>query len=156
MSPRFLSLMYVLKRPTAAQWTSPDKNVTRVCILNAYSWSLTTKSFLSAYGGVTIMTRLHCAMRIAFYAHLVPLGSPMIILNADRERRTEKPCGFGHTKSSKSSASALNLFTNPFRVPRFPSATRGFNFESKKDSIKVRRGYAMGIPAKQPCSEQIR
>lgn len=53
-----------------------------------------------------------------------------------------------HTKSSKSSASALNLLTNPDK-PRDPvllMATIGLNLDSSAVSKKTIRGYAIGIP----------
>lgn len=53
------------------------------------------------------------------------------------------------TRSSSSSASALNLLTKPDRPidPFRPSATKGLSFESKALSRKTMRGYAMGMPA---------
>ena len=52
------------------------------------------------------------------------------------------------TRSSSNSASALNLFTNPFRPsdPLLPSETRGFSFDPSIVSRKTMRGYAIGIP----------
>ncbi len=52
------------------------------------------------------------------------------------------------TKSSKSSASALNLFTKPFKPqePDLPNVTRGLNFDDKAVSKNTMRGYAIGIP----------
>ncbi len=53
-----------------------------------------------------------------------------------------------NTKSSNSSASALNLFTKPFRPkdPDLPNVMRGLNFEDKAVSKKTMRGYAIGTP----------
>lgn len=53
-----------------------------------------------------------------------------------------------HTRSSRSSASALNLFTKPDKPiePARPRATSGLSFDSSAVSRKTIRGYAIGIP----------
>ena len=79
---------------------------------------------------------------------LVALRRPMIILLHNREsiKRHQDELllsgSGGLTRSSSNSASALNLLTNPptFVDPRLPIATRGFNFDSSKASMKFIRG----------------
>ena len=53
------------------------------------------------------------------------------------------------TRSSSSSASALNLLTKLVKpkVPDFPKATKGLNLEPNDRSRNTNLGYAMGIPA---------
>ena len=52
------------------------------------------------------------------------------------------------TKSSNSSASALNLFTKPFKPkdPDLPNARRGLSLDDNAVSRNTMRGYAIGIP----------
>ena len=79
---------------------------------------------------------------------LVALRRPMIILLCNRESVKRYQGEWllsgsgGLTRSSSNSASALNLLTNPptFVDPRLPIATRGFNLDSSKASMKFIRG----------------
>ena len=72
----------------------------------------------------------------------------MIILQVEDSAEDTRSKPILLTRSSRSSASALNLLTKPDMpiAPFRPSATRGLSFVSRNDSRNVNRGYAMGIP----------
>ena len=81
-------------------------------------------------------------------SHLVATGCPVIVLRKAMRHVLQQTKLTWLTRSSNSSASALNLLTNPERpnVPFLPRWRRGLNFESRAVSRKTIRGYAMGIP----------
>ena len=74
---------------------------------------------------------------------------PMVVLQTTIKLGTEAREERIETRSSSSSASPLNLFTNPFNVPKAPdrpNVTRGLNFDDNAFSKNTMRGYAIGIP----------
>ncbi len=114
--------------------------------------------FLFAVRTSAIRKKKHAQSRSGADAHLVAPRRPVIVLPKSKAQTGQvlipptPHTGYltlQRTKSSNSSASALNLFTNPLRpsAPARPSATSGLNLLSSALSRKTRRGYAIGIPS---------
>jgi len=121
----------VFKTPTAAQCTSPETKVTRIPLILAKFCICWMNQLRSLWRQVGIS------------------GVPGSVLNHSTLWLLAVQWSF---RSSSSSASALNLFTNPLNpiVPLRPRATSGLNLDSKADSRNTIRGYAIGIPVAEP------
>lgn len=142
----FLPFASVIRTPTAAQCTSPDKNDTRT------RWSF-AKCCICSINRLRSFCRLKHPYQniedVVRRKYLMRFGCPVIILPDEiLEHVPISEQAWRLTRSSRSSAWALNLLRKPLRprLPVLPRITKGLNLDSNAVSKNTMRGYAIGTP----------